>query len=192
MYEKKEVKMCLTILINWQYNIYITWTKHLLVFLSKNLFAQKDINNDRQIEWDIAKAIAIISMIIIHSVAYSTFNPPLDFSSLNYIIFFILGLCAPVFMVAMGFGMAYTRKQSSKVFIKRGIVLLLWGLLINIMYFLADYSGGLSLYHSSVSLLCNDVLQFAGLAFILIGIFKALKLNIDRKEDGNARCYYGI
>lgn len=42
--------------------------------------------------------------------------------------------------------------------------------------FLSNYSAGVPLEYSLLSFLANDILQFAGLSFILIGIFK--KLNV--------------
>lgn len=72
--------------------------------------------------------------------------------------------------------MSYTRNKTANAFIKRGIHLLLLGLIINILYFLSNYGAGIGLNYSLTSLLANDVLQFAGLTFILIGILKKFNL----------------
>lgn len=44
------------------------------------------------------------------------------------------------------------------------------------MYFLSNYSAGVPLEYSLLSFLANDILQFAGITFIVVGIFK--KFNI--------------
>lgn len=72
--------------------------------------------------------------------------------------------------------MVYTRHDSSKEFVIRGIKLLLLGLTCNAMYFLSNYSAGVPLEYSLLSFLANDILQFAGITFIVVGIFK--KFNI--------------
>jgi len=50
------------------------------------------------------------------------------------------------------------------------------GLICNAMYFLSNYSAGVPLEYSLLSFLANDILQFAGITFIVVGIFK--KFNI--------------
>lgn len=39
------------------------------------------------------------------------------------------------------------------------------------MYFLSNYSAGVPLEYSLLSFLANDILQFAGITFIVVGIF---------------------
>ena len=68
------------------------------------------------------------------------------------------------------------RHDSSKEFVIRGIKLLLLGLICTTMYFLSNYSTGVPLEYSLLSFLANDILQFAGITFIVVGIFK--KFNI--------------
>ena len=143
--------------------------------MENNFLNNEKVNSGRQIEWDFAKVFAIILMIMVHFFAFCTFGT-LDYGYLNKYIFILLQCSAPIFMFAMGIGMIYTRHDSSKEFIRRGIVLLTVGLIINTMYFLSNYSAGVPLKYSLLSFLANDILQFAGLTFILIGIFK--KFNI--------------
>lgn len=59
-------------------------------------------------------------------------------------------------MYAMGIGMMYTRHDSPREFIIRGIKLLLTGLIINTMYFLSNYGAGVPLRYSLLSFLAND------------------------------------
>jgi hypothetical protein len=77
----------------------------------------------------------------------------------------------------MGIGMVYTRHDSPNEFVVRGIKLLMLGLVINTMYFLLNYSAGVPLEYSLLSFLANDILQFAGITFIAVAIFKKLNLS---------------
>ena len=135
------------------------------------LFATQKVNTGRQIEWDFAKVFAIILMIITHYFAFCSFGS-VNYGKITNTVFILTQCSAPIFMFAMGIGMAYTRHDSPKEFIVRGIKLLLLGLIINTMYFLSNYAAGVPLEYSLLSFLANDILQFAGLSFILVGIFK--------------------
>ena len=105
------------------------------------LFATQKVNAGRQIEWDFAKVFAIILMIITHYFAFCSFGS-VDYGKITEIVFIFTQCSAPIFMFAMGIGMAYTRHDSPREFIVRGIKLLLLGLIINTMYFLSNYAAG--------------------------------------------------
>ena len=94
---------------------------------------------------------------------------------------------APVFMFAMGVGIVYSRNQEPIYLIKRGFKLMLLGVVVNVgeiilPHFLAGallgkwdsfpIAGGLLLF-------CVDILAFAGMAMILIGVLK--KLNVSSR-----------
>lgn len=114
-------------------------------------------------------------MITVHYMAFCSFGI-LDYGIFTEYIFIIFQVSAPIFMFAMGIGMVYTRHDSAREFIIRGIKLLGLGLIVNTMYFLSNYGAGVPLEYSLLSFLANDILQFAGLAFIIIGIFKKMGL----------------
>ena len=114
-------------------------------------------------------------MIIVHYAAFCSFGT-LDYGILTEYMFILLQCSAPIFMFAMGIGMIYTRHDSPREFIIRGFKLLALGLIINTLYFLSNYSAGVPLEYSLLSFLANDILQFAGLSFIVIGIFKKFDL----------------
>ncbi|WP_407431746.1 acyltransferase family protein [Methanobrevibacter sp.] len=135
------------------------------------LFSTQKVNTGRQVEWDFAKVFAIILMIVTHYFAFCSFGN-VDYGKTTDALFILTQCSAPIFMFAMGIGMEYTRHNTPKEFIIRGIKLLLLGIIINTMYFLSNYAAGVPLEYSLLSLLANDILQFAGLSFILIGIFK--------------------
>ena len=139
------------------------------------LFSSQKVNKGRQIEWDFAKFFAIILMIITHYFAFCSFGN-VDYGKITDAVFILTECSAPIFMFAMGIGMVYTRHNSPKEFIVRGIKLLFLGLIVNTMYFLSNYAAGVPLEYSLLSFLANDILQFVGISFILMGILK--KYNI--------------
>lgn len=144
---------------------------------------ENTINNKRQINIDLAKFLAIVFMMIIH-VLLSYVD---DFSTgFNYIASSILGgpLSAPVFMISMGVGFAYSRSQDPIKIIKRGINILILGYLLNIIIALNVYraifdNAGLEVIIEEIclSFFYGDILQFAGLSMIVFGFLRKLKLN---------------
>ena len=85
----------------------------------------------------------------------------------------------------MGVGVVYSRHDQWNVMIKRGVKLFLLGILVNIFeFFLPCYVCGTLLGRWDVFptaggllLFCVDILAFAGLAFILMGILKKFELS---------------
>ena len=114
-------------------------------------------------------------MIVTHYFAFCTFGD-IDYDTEILIVFILCQCSAPIFMFAMGIGMAYTRHSSPREFIIRGIKLLLLGLIVNTLYFLSNYGAGVPMEYALLSFLANDILQFAGITFILMGIFKKLNM----------------
>lgn len=151
------------------------------------LFADEKVNTGRQVELDIAKGLSIIFMIFLHTFyvagAFSgTFDP-----NLNFILMNLLGrpYAAVVFMFCMGVGLVYSRHSQWDVMVKRGVKLFLLGLLVNVFEFILPHfvaqavlgygtpfpiAGGLLLF-------CVDILAFAGLSFILLGILKKYEVS---------------
>ena len=153
----------------------------------KKIFSKEKINSGRQIEIDLAKCMSIIFMIFLHCLMVTggfnnTINP-----SVQKLIGQLLGepFAAPVFMFSMGIGIVYSRHQESHLLIKRGIKLMLLGILVNVGEFvLPHYLAGHLLgkwdifpIAGGLLLFCVDILAFAGLAMITIGILKKLNLS---------------
>lgn len=151
------------------------------------LFSNEKINTGRQVELDIAKALSIIFMIFLHTIMVVTsFNNTV---SPNYLFVFsdILGkpCAAPIFMFCMGVGVVYSRRSQWDVMIKRGVTLFLLGILVNIFEFFlpcfvcGTLLGKWDIFPTSGGLLlfCVDILAFAGLAFVLMGILKKFELS---------------
>ena len=153
------------------------------------LFSNEKINTGRQVELDIAKALSIIFMIFLHTVmVVSGFNNSIS-PAYDFIIGNVLGMpcAAPVFMFCMGIGIVYSRHSQWDLMIKRGVKLYLLGILVNVFeFFLPGFVCGTLLGRwdifpmaGGLLLFCADILAFAGLSFILMGILK--KFNISNK-----------
>lgn len=152
-----------------------------------DLFSREKINIGRQLEFDLAKVLAIFFMAIIHvygvmsGIAYKTMAD----SAFRIIIEFLGGpLAAPMFMFAMGVGMVYTKHNSPRDFAIRGVKLLATGYALNFLRFTilimaADSLGIETSFGLTVvdTMGMVDILQFAGLAFFAIALMKKLELN---------------
>ena len=85
------------------------------------------------------------------------------------------------FMFAMGVGLIYTRNGDPSSLFRRGIKLYLMGYLFNFVRYgiyliIADAATGEIIDETWEALFAIGILHFAGLAFILTAILKALRL----------------
>lgn len=148
------------------------------------MFSRDAKNTGRQIEVDIAKAICIIGMVFVHAFEQLPFVE--GSGGAGEFILMRVGntiFGATLFMFCMGVGLAYTKKNSPNLIIIRGLTIFIIGLLLN---FLRITLGMLitnavrpGFYSSNVliiELFQNDILFFAGLAMILFGLLKKLKI----------------
>lgn len=155
--------------------------------IKREINMDNKVNLGRQLEFDVAKVLAIIYMVIIH--VYE------NMSSVNYgilpnnlfrgFIEFTGGpLAAPVFMFAMGIGMVYTRNRSPKLFAVRGLKLLGMAYLLNFVRMTVPYllsllagvdSGRGWTLIDTIGLV--DILQFAGMAFLLVALLNKWKVS---------------
>ena len=143
-------------------------------------------SNGRFFEVDAVKFFAIIYMISVHSYecfgAFDYYHTMPDTLYRNILEFFGGPLAAPVFMFCMGIGMVFTRHNSSSDFIRRGFKLLITGYLLNffrqtvpmLIAMALDVETGFSLIGG---LLNVDILPFAGMAFLTIGLMKKKELS---------------
>ena len=155
----------------------------------EKLFSNEKVNSGRQAELDLAKCQAIFFMIFLHCYfATSYFPNDISLAMTRLVSQFFAGpFAAPVFMSAMGIGMVYSRHQVPSYLVKRGLKLIQLGFFVNVGEFFVPYflSGNLlgqwDIFPIANGLLlfCIDILAFAGLAFILVGILK--KLNVSAK-----------
>lgn len=143
------------------------------------------MNENRQYNLDLLKALAIICMVFCHCVLVFAYY--INGWSSGFLFFLgdtILGdyiAVAHAFMLSMGVGMVYSRKNDPSSLVRRGIKIFLGGYLLNfcrrgVYLLIVDL-----MYHEFKpetldALFLPDILQFAGLALIATGIFFKLKL----------------
>ena len=123
-----------------------------------DLFSDEKVNTGRQVELDIAKAFAIIFMVFLHTImVVKAYSPGLS-SAYEFVFGNVLGrpYAAVIFMFCMGVGVVYSRHSQ-------------WDTMVNDPTpFTID--GGLLLF-------CVDILAFAGMAFVLMGILKKFRFS---------------
>lgn len=143
-------------------------------------------NRGRQFEVDLIKFLAIPFMICIHfyeQFGAFDFKRVLPDSFFRNAIEFIGGpLAAPVFMFSMGIGMIYTRKNTPKDFMWRGARLLITGYVLNFvrqtLLQLIGLAMGIDAGIDIIGgLLCVDILPFAGMTFLSVGLMRKLKFS---------------
>ncbi len=137
--------------------------------------SQDKPNRIRQSELDLAKCIAIFLMISCHCGMYF-----LEPDSPGALFFDLLGgeFAAPVFMVCMGIGVVFSHHNQPRLLISRGTELLLLGYLLNLIratipeLIVRLINPSLQLFGLFPSFYMVDILPFAGLAMIVMGLFK--------------------
>ena len=140
----------------------------------------------RLFEVDCIKFFAIIFMVWIHvyeqfgKYDYREVMP--DTLARNFLEFVGGPLAAPVFMFCMGMGMIYTRKQQVSDFVSRGLKLMVTGYLLNffrqtLLQLIGMMIGVETDMEIMGGLLNVDILQFAGMAYLTVGIMKKCKLS---------------
>ena len=150
------------------------------------IFANEPINTSRQWELDLARAVIIFCLAIIHVTIECTTDEGLC-SGIPYLFDTIIGgpFSAPMYMFVMGVGMCYTRRNTPKEHFIRGAKIFTVGYALNICRFLIPYSigyfitGDYAYYIEPLiyKVLCNDILTFAGLAMMIMALFVKLKLS---------------
>ncbi|HAI87471.1 MAG TPA: hypothetical protein DCL63_10840 [Firmicutes bacterium] len=141
---------------------------------------------ERQVELDIGKGFAVLLMICVH-VQEALSHSVVQYSLFGCIVEFVTGFpAAPLFMFVMGVGTVYSRRQDAGYAIGRGASLLLMAYLLNAARGYIPWALGIKLgflaqdavpYGDVLqSLLEVDILHFAGLCFILIGVLRAAKV----------------
>lgn len=145
-------------------------------------FSQQEVNTGRQYAVDMAKMFAIFFMVIIHT--FECGEAEMD-SGIGYFFDSIVGaqFGAPVFMVCMGIGLTFSRRSDAPHMAYRGLLLILAGYLLNLakalpMFLLVPATGNTDYYADGIYALTNvDILQFAGMAFLLLALCRRLNLS---------------
>lgn len=134
----------------------------------------------RNMTFDFVRGLAVIFMVLVHVIGVYSNNTVQYSFFYDFIDFLGSPPAAPVFMFTMGvFFMLSSKSESLKSGIIRGIKLLLLGCLLS---FLRDdlfvlFEGNLTQLNffksnNLITLWEVDILQFAGLAYILMSIIK--------------------
>ena len=154
--------------------------------LKDRIFSQEPVNQGRQIELDIAKAIVIFCMAIVHTVIECTPESGLV-SGIPYLFDSVIGgpLTAPLLMFSMGVGMVYSREKSTKHFVLRGLKLIIINYLLNIFRYIIPFAIGYEMTGDGERFgqpfwylfLGNDILLFAGLAMIIMALVIHFRVN---------------
>lgn len=128
-------------------------------------------------ELDAARGLAVAFMVMVH--ALMLYADPAASASLPGLVIGYLGTIpsAPVFMLLMGAGIAFSRDSSRKKLLMRGGTIFAAGYLLNFLRgTLPAFLGWLILQDASLLLYVReaffyvDILQFAGLALIVLGL----------------------
>ena len=150
------------------------------------IFKREKVNTGRQYNLDLLKALAIVAMIICHTVtilsgARTDYESEFGYWFADAFLGSYLAV-AHAFMFCMGVGFVYSRNKEPKTLLVRGIKIYLMGYVLN--FFRGGiYAIAASIFDSSYrdmisyTLLLQDILQFAGLAMMLTALFKKLKLD---------------
>ena len=145
------------------------------------IFSNNEVNVGRQIELDLVKTVAILSMLWSHVYDYLSpwFTPSVSAFNTDWISA-LFG--ASTFMFCMGIGMVYARSRTPGDYARRGVHLLLTGLLL---FFCRDVIPGMACYWitGDESALMHqilgigvDILQLAGLSFLVMALLRKLRL----------------
>jgi surface polysaccharide O-acyltransferase-like enzyme len=147
---------------------------------------KEEVNTGRQFEIDVAKTLAIFFMVIVHvSDNMSGLDSSIMPQSIFHLVieFFGAPMAAPMFMFAMGVGMVYTKHDSQKEFVSRGVKLIMMGYGLNffretLLMIIANAIGIETNYKKALidTIGTIDILQFAGMAFLLVALMKKLRL----------------
>ncbi len=135
----------------------------------------------RLYEFDLVKSLCIITMIWAHVFECLSIG---FYPSFSHTVVYVVGSIwgATSFMLCMGIGMTYTRHNTAEDFIHRGFNLLTIGFALLFARDFIPILASCIIYSNTDALpfliLCValDILQFAGLAYILAGLLKKCKI----------------
>ncbi len=146
--------------------------------MNSRFFSDSKVNAGRQQELDLLKALCVVGMIFVHvllDLGKKVMPGVVD----DYLTEFFGGA---TFMISMGIGMCYMRRQTPSSYLIRGFGLLTIGQFLNILRNclpnLIGYwvTGRQFFISNSLLILQADILTFAGLSFLLMALFKRLRL----------------
>lgn len=149
------------------------------------LFSLEEVNIKRQFEFDMAEAVCILGMVFAHCFENLAILEDVVSTPTYYIIVNVLDSIfgAGTFMICMGLGISYSYKNNPNTLIKRGLTILILGYVLNIArygpYTLAEYLlvSPMTIKIFFTYLFDCDIMAFVGVALMLFGLLKKLKLS---------------
>lgn len=149
-----------------------------------HLFGKEEVNTGRQFEFDMAKAVCIFGMIVVHCFEELATGTVKQDSTGYYIFVTVLDSIfgAGTFMISMGIGIAYNREMNADTLIRRGARIFLFGYILNFLRgalpsALVVLAGKWPWLKVWLYLFATDIMPFAGLALLLLGLLKKQKLS---------------
>ena len=142
--------------------------------------SDRAVNKGRQPEIDCLKAFCIFFMIFLHAFEECAEEETAIYHFIT-IIECLTG--AGAFMLCMGIGTRYSRRQQPRDWLKRGFELLTVGQALylardSVPSLIAWWIKGEEIYLAgSLLVIQADIMTFAGFAFMLLALFKKLKLS---------------
>lgn len=148
------------------------------------------VNKGRQKELDLYKATIIFSMIYFHvlEVMFSATWEDLalvHFTPIGQMFVDILDLIGPAgFMFCMGIAIPFSRKKDPIVYVKRGLHMIAMWMVLKLAYafplaYMFKDAWGMSWGEFLIYIiLVNDILFFAGVFFLFIGLMEKCKANL--------------
>lgn len=149
----------------------------------EDLLVKEPVNTGRQKEIDVVKAFTILMMIVCHCIEeiYASYQGDILATVIREYENQIFG--AQAFMICMGIGIVYSRRSTPQTHIARGFSLFIVGQVMNLARYAVPNLIGYAVtgdvfYRKTVFLVfSSDIMQFAGLTFLLIGILQKLKFS---------------
>ena len=147
--------------------------------MNSRFFSDSKVNTGRQQELDLLKALCVVGMIFVHvllDLGKKVMPGVVD----DYLTEFFGGA---TFMISMGIGMCYMRRQTPSSYLIRGFGLLTIGQFLNILRNclpnLIGYwvTGRQFFISNSLLIIQADILTFAGLSLLLMSLFRKLRFS---------------
>jgi len=155
-----------------------------------NIFSQDKINTGRQPELDLLKAVSIFFVILAHvsELVFSDMWEDLAYCNFTFgwqlLWIWMSCVIAFAFMFSMGASMTFGKDHEPGNYYKRGKKLLVSWIVLRLCYLYpvatmyAEKVGTSKWAFGIATLLNSDILCFAGLFFIFVGLMRQLKINI--------------
>jgi uncharacterized membrane protein len=162
-----------------------------IAFLQSKMITKMNVTtqSNRLLSIDLARGLAVFFMIAVHTLEVFA-SEEVKNSVFGQIIEFFGGPpAAPVFMTLMGFSFIYSRKSELKPRLLRGLKIFLSGYILNIIRGVLPFT--LSTYlkmdiieifpleklNGYTILTIVDILQFAGIALMIMALIQEFKIN---------------